>query len=175
MRFRFAPPDGTRYICISRRSRTSIGVRDIAEVKEETLIRRTEFGYQIIVRPISFSAMRNDEPLEDAVQEILSTMMVALDVDQSGRLVDITGPDVTDKLIQLFPVVIRPRITELFSKEALFARNKAEWDGRYADLVGRDLDWGDSFDWTGEFVLPTGLKAKFLGTTALIDELRLRQ
>jgi hypothetical protein len=59
----------------------------------------------------------------------------------------------------------------MFSREALFAKNKAEWDARYADLNDRELQLGSSFDWTSEFVSPNGLNTTSWGTTAVVEEL----
>jgi hypothetical protein len=75
-------------------------------------------------------------------------------VDQNGRLTGISGSDIADKLQRLIPEPIRPVAARMFSREALFAKNKAEWDARYADLNGRELNWGSSFDWTSQFVSP---------------------
>jgi hypothetical protein len=74
-----------------------------------------------------------------------------------------------DDLLGLVPEPVRPLFARLFSKEALFAKNKAEWDGRYADLVGRELEWGDSFHWTSEFMSPAGIYATYQGTTVVAE------
>jgi hypothetical protein len=170
MLFRFAPRDGTRYTCVSSRERNTAGATDITHNKEDVLIRRAREGYQVIATPVSLSASRNGEPIDDALQDLAATMIVIYEVDQNGRLTGISGTDITDKLQRLIPEPIRPAVARMFSREALFARNKAEWDARYADLNGRELNWGSSFDWTSQFVSPNGMNATFWGTTVLMEE-----
>ena len=171
MRFRFAPPHNLRYRCQSHRERTGSGTTDITQIDEDALVQRTSAGYRFIASPARFSATRNGQPLEDALQQIAMSMITTYEVDQNGRLVDMSSTDVTQKLQDLVPEPLRPMAAHMFSKEALFAKNKAEWDGRYADLAGRELQWGSSFDWTSEFISPNGVSATCWGTTALIEEL----
>ena len=83
-------------------------------------------------------------------------MILRYQVDRGGRLLGITGPDVTDQLVKLFPEPVSTVLRRMFTREALLAKSKAEWDARYADLIGRELRVGDSFDWTSEFQSPNG-------------------
>jgi hypothetical protein len=53
MRFRFAPPHGTRYRCTTE-SRPECGdAVDQARIVEESLVHQTESGYRIITTPVS--------------------------------------------------------------------------------------------------------------------------
>jgi hypothetical protein len=173
MMFRFAPADGTRYACVSARERKMGPSVDVTRSEENVLIHRTASGYQVVATPVSMSAVRDGEPLDDALQKMMASMLVVYEVGWDGRLFDISGPDMMPKLLETMPEPLRPMLARMFSKEALFAKNKAEWDGRYADLHGRELAWGGSFDWHGEFESPNGLSMKFWGTTVLAEELEV--
>src|SRR5262245_15122523 len=98
MQFRFAPPHGLRYTCISRRTRATGNAFEDTEIEEAGEIRAMEFGYRFIVSPRRFSCTFNGEPIDAGLSQMVLSMITIYHVDQNGRLFYVTGSSVTEEI-----------------------------------------------------------------------------
>jgi hypothetical protein len=162
--FRYNPPDGMQSVEVSKRTRIMEMGDDkrieVTETKALTHVEKRAGGYIINSRFLSLSTERNGRPVANPMADAMRGLEVQFLTDSEGRLREIQGFDkLLDVIRSKFPPAVVKTMAPLFNPDVLINREKAQWEGRISQFVGKSAKIGDV--WTGEedVQLPTGGKA----------------
>lgn len=160
--FRFAPPDGVRYVqkLVTTRERV-LGEHgqqvDRAESETAVTMTRVEDGYVMTATPTSMKMSRDGQPIQDPISELLAGMVITYRIGQDGQVQNIGGYDqLLEKIEATFPPEVATALAPVLSEETLVARETAEWNGRIGDFAGQSFAVGDVLEAEVPFTLPNG-------------------
>jgi hypothetical protein len=172
--FQFNPPDGATFVVSVRTTRTTtlgaLGKRtEDRETSERVRVTKTADGFSIAETAVYGTMNRDGEKVESPILKLLVGMSVNYEVDSRGQVKAIRG---FDQLITRLKAALPPGTLETMSptvtEEALVNREVAEWNGRVASFVGREVKVGDMWTSKDRFDLPTGGAVNFTTTTRIV-------
>ena len=162
--FKFAPADGLECVQNLKTSRSS-KIQGVDEAKREEVSQsvtnlkyeKVADGYRVTSTIQSAENKRDGKVVEDPFTKVLVGRRLVSDIASNGELKDVHGYDelVRDLLAQV-PAEARPTMEKVMTTENLREREKAEWNGRIAEFVGKEAKEGDIWDAESEVPLPTG-------------------
>jgi hypothetical protein len=160
--FRYAPRDGFHEISTlavtSEKDLGALGrVSDRRVYRTAWDYRREANGFTVTARTISAEATRNGKPYPDAMLDVMRRIPLVYHVGPDGGLRSIDGlAGVIDTLKHHHPPEVVKALAPVLSHEAVFAREAAEWNGRYQDYHDAVLAVGDRIETRVPFTLPSG-------------------
>lgn len=172
--FQFNPPDGTTYVLSVRTTRNTtagtLGKRtEDRETSERVQVARTEDGFTFTATGLHATLNRDGEKVESPVFKMLAGLTVTTDVDSRGQVRSIRGFDqFIARLKAALPAGTLETLSPAVSEEAMVSRETAEWNGRIASFVGREVKIGSSWTSKDRYDLPTGGAVHFITTTRIV-------
>lgn len=162
LKFRFAPPDGTKVVLtsVTKRVKTFEGIKeqkDHLEVKSNLEYKSLAGGYTILVRSTSSNMTRDGLLGEDPVAAMLKDVEIKYYVSDDGKISDIKGYDAVEQKAQLtLSETLKPALLPVLNEESLKSQEIREWNDKIADFVGREVVVGEVLDVEVPFALPNG-------------------
>lgn len=172
--FQFNPPDGTTYVISVRTTRNttagSLGKRtEDRETSERVRVTRTADGFSLASSGMHATLNRDGEKVESPILKMMTGITVTTDVDSRGQVRSIRGFDqFISRLRSALPPGTLETLSPAITEEAMVNRETAEWNGRIASFVGREVKIGDVWTSKDRFDLPTGGAVHFLTTTRIV-------
>jgi hypothetical protein len=160
--FHFARPDGDRevetLVMTREKDLGALGkVVDRQETRTSLSYRREKGGYAITARVLSTKTTRDGQAMSDPMSEALRHLTLVYHVGPEARLTRIDGlGGVLDTLKAHFPPELVKSLEPMVTPRVLFAREAAEWTGRYQFFVERTFEIGQRIVDESPFVLPNG-------------------
>ena len=171
LRFRFAPPDGTRVLLttVTTRVKKLEGQReqkDLVEVRSNLEYKSSRNGYLISEKLTSSNMTRDGLLGQDPVSSLLQDMEIKYYVSGDGKIDHIEGFGAVEQkahstLSENLKAVLLPRLKE----EHLISQQIQDWNDRIADFVGREVAVGQTVDVQVPFALPNGQRVNCLMRT----------
>jgi hypothetical protein len=176
--FRFNPPGGIAFVQTNKTTKVkemgSSGKQtDEIESKTKIVMKRTPRGYSAIFTPISATMVRDGKKVDNPILAVLQKIIVTYEVDADGQLKTISGFDKLEKQIkEIFPPEEAASLASVISEQAMINKEKAEWNGRIGNFVGRTIKLGDVWTSTDDFALPTGGAVTFYSATKFANRVK---
>jgi hypothetical protein len=160
--FRFAPPDGTSYI----ETVSTLQVLDFgggrtgatkSELQIERRIARSATGYSFTEAVTVGTSVSAHQEIDQAILAAVRGKLVTYSVDSSGHLLDVTGTEpLIEAIRKALPADAAALAAKAFTKEALLAAARAEWEVRVEDLIGRSAAPGSAWVVEDSYLLVNG-------------------
>lgn len=169
--FTFHPPDSITFLQIQTIVKnTDMGQMDtideVVELVTRMTITRTMDGYSVTATPLSITATRNGQPVDDPILALAQNIVVDYHLDKSGKLVKIGGYErLKDIMREIIPAEICEALSAVLNEEALKQRDAAEWNRRIGNFVGMRAIPGDSWAAIDSIPIPTGEHVTFYSLT----------
>lgn len=162
--FRFDPTRGQDRVEITQRLHLT-RTREVGELGRQSdeataeariVVLRTPQGYTMTVTPLSTKVTRDGQEVTGPLAT-LQSLEVVYRLDREGKLVEVEGlGKAVGRVLAALPPERARAIAELVDPEALAAREKAEWDSRYGDLLGKTVRVGDVWRDRASYEVPGG-------------------
>ncbi len=171
--FHFAPSDGTRVSQTLRQSRTRvIGDQaqrtDEAEITTSGTFKRVGEVFEYSPKVTAFSVKRNGQPVSDPIMATLANIPTTYVISKGGEATEIRGYSEVESVIKAtLPPELAKAVAPLLNEAALAARDKAEWNARYADFAEGTFKIGAVVDAKTPYQLPNGEKIEYTIRTRL--------
>lgn len=176
--FYFDPPDGTTFIETVRSTKEIIiegrpeSEAKISELQSKFLIRKTDFGYSIVVTPLQ-SRVKVSEDIAGIQRSLLSSLILTYDLDSHGKLIRVRGlEDGLEELKKRIP--LPPEMWDLLMSIGLAGRTPEQiaidnWNNRgmFGLFVGQTMIVNKVYSQKGKLPLPAG------GTILASTELKI--
>ena len=160
--FRFAPPDGVRFVqtlvTIRMRMIENIGFQhDRSESKTLVSIRRSETGYVVEATLTSIEMTRDGKPASDPIVGLLKDSKITYHVGNDGHVKNVEGfAELSAKLHASYSPDVAKALAPILNEQTMIAREISEWNGRIGDYAGTTATIGSTIDGTAPFTLPNG-------------------
>jgi hypothetical protein len=160
--FRYAPPHGHREIVtVETTTEKDLGalgrIVDRRTTRTSLEYRRVASGYTVTARTLSADMTRDGKPRADPILDVMRRLELVYNVGLDGGLRRIDGlAGLMDTLARSQPPEVAKALAPLLSPDAVFAREAAEWNGRYQDFADAALHTGDRIEAPVPFSLPNG-------------------
>lgn len=156
LEFRFAPPDGhecdqkmknTVTTVIRSGNETVANRLDSSDSVTHVRIAKADGGYRITSKATSGEMSRDGKPVTDSITKLLVGQELTMDVGPDGKATEVKGyePLVKSILDKLEPGA-RERLSAVFNAQALRDKDIADWNGKVAAYVGKELKEGDVWE-----------------------------
>jgi hypothetical protein len=177
--FHFAPADGLE--CDQRLSSTKTttvqGHEDSRRVESGESVTHLRYekvadGYKVRSHVQSAAVKRDGKTLEEPFTKAIIGRELVMDLGPNGELIRVEGYDklIADMLAAL-PEDAREAAAKVMTTASLEERDRAEWNGRISEFVGKKAKEGETWDGESEFPMPSGpVKLKSTTRFAKIDE-----
>lgn len=171
--FQFAPPPGTKFRLVQKQARARLvdgQPPQIDEAESTSIGRFTRQGpdHVLALEPQLASLRRNGQPLDDPVAAALGRLRLSYVIDKTGQARQVHGfAGVEASLQRSLPPAVAATLAGAVSEAALVAKEKAEWDARYAGYAGRSFEIGAPFDERAAYGLPGGGRLEYRVRTTL--------
>ncbi len=164
--FYFNPPDGTSFVETLRytKSLSAPGVlqpeTQVSEQKARYVIRKTDMGYSVEVRPIQ-PTLKVSEGTEGILRSMFSMVVVTYDLNAQGQLVRVRGTEpLMDKLKENIPQemfqAVLSALGQAAQNPAQLAANMWNNRGMLGTFAGRTLKLNQVYQGSGNVPLPIG-------------------
>lgn len=160
--FRFAPPDGTRVTQTYTQTQQRLADGQLLASEESHSVLQGEYrkvngAYEYTQRLKSRVEQRDGKPVVNMVTPLQAQIDFVYVVGADGRLRDVRGYQRLETMVRegLPPDLAAP-LAPLLNPATLVARDRTEWDGRYAAFAGGEYAVGDVVESRGSYPLPTG-------------------
>lgn len=160
--FHFNPPDGISY----RETYSAQKTKEFGSLKKQVdqtegtvkvVIKKTEQGYSLKAVPLLITMTRDGQPVPDSITKPMFEMKYDLQLDPDGRFVNVTGfEEFVEKMRAGLPQNTPEEILKSISVEAMINKEKAEYNGRVGDFIGREIAVGETWLAESQFTLPDG-------------------
>jgi hypothetical protein len=180
--FRFNPPDGTT--CLETITGTQTldfgegrAITRETELRQQMAVKRTPKGYEITnecvsVRTQNSSGKRDD--LQERLMDLFRGAPLTYEVDQGGGLVNVAGLDViAQRAKALFPPEVLAMAGKRLDKEALLARERADWNDSATKLIGRRAAVGEAWVEVEEWLAPCDEVVKYYVANKIVGQARV--
>ncbi len=157
----FQPPTGAFLEVLTEMQRTRTtpaGTRDTsAKVKAYIAVQKDEGGYAYRLKVRDVAVTVDGKPTENPLATALFALDATTHYDEDGELTDITGIDkAIETILAPLPEQVQAQVRQLLSKEAMVAKESANWNSMFAMLVGKSLQVGMQWEEPTTFELPMG-------------------
>lgn len=159
---RFAPPDGIQVSMTYRLSRERVVgsqtvQRDEAVSTTHGVFVKKGENYHYRSKAVANSLSRNGQAVNDPVMDLLAKSDLEHIIASDGRAREVLGfSGIEARMRAGLPPGVVAAIGPLISEQSLVAREKSEWNARYADFADGTFVIGDDIDTTAPYQLPTG-------------------
>jgi len=176
--FTFHPPDSITYLQTVTTTKNTemgqMGKRDeVMEAEVRVTIMQTGDGYRLIFTPLSMSATRNGQKIDDPMLALFQNIVVEYQLDKDGKLLGISGYEkLMDVMQQLVPAEMIEKLSSVLNEETLKNRDAAEWDGQIGKFIGQTISLGDSWASVDSFPLPSGESITFYSVTRFPEQVK---
>lgn len=171
--FQFAPPLGTKFRLVQKQTRARLvdgQPPQIDEAESTSVGRFTRQGsdHVLALEPQLASLRRNGQPLDDPVAAALGRLRLSYVIDKTGQARHVHGfGGIETSLQRSLPPAVAAALAGAVSEGALVAKEKVEWDARYAGYAGRSFEIGAPFDERATYGLPGGGQLEYRVRTTL--------
>ena len=166
----FAPPDGTRVIETQHRSvtRTATGQpthTDESEIRFIGTFKALATGYRYARQTDSYVFRRDGKEVSNPISETVTRAALTYTLDLKGKAIDIQGmagleAKASSALAPEVAAQAAPVLAQL-AESNLVAREKEEWDARYAEFAERTFAIGGGSNDRASYALPSGEQLEF--------------
>ena len=162
--FRFAPPEGDSQVVTKRHARAyhrhekgaETVQTDVSETKVRTAAAKSDGGYVIVSETLTSTLSRNEHDIASPMLEAMKGLKLTYTISGEGQLESIEGyRGVLENLKTKFPPVLMQTIGPLFNEQSLREQDKAEWQDRIGQFVGKTAEVGKAWTETEQYPLPT--------------------
>jgi hypothetical protein len=160
--FRFAPPDATSYIeTVSTVQMLDFGGGRTSATKSELQIERrvarSATSYSLTEAVVGGTSESAHQERDQAILAAVKGKPVTYIVDSSGHLVNVTGTEpLTEAIRKALPADVAALAAKAFTKEAMLAAARADWEARTEGLIGRSAAPGSAWMAADSYLLPNG-------------------
>ncbi|MGE0269358.1 MAG: hypothetical protein AB7S78_12985 [Candidatus Omnitrophota bacterium] len=175
VRFVFNPPDGISY----RETYSAQRTKEFGSLKKQVdqtegtvkvVIKKTEQGYSLKAVPLLITMTRDGQPVPDSITQPMFDMKYDLHLDPDGHFVYVNGfEEFVEKMKAGLPANTPAEILKSISVEAMVNKEKAEYNGRVGDFIGREITVGETWLSESQFTLPDGNTIEFTAIFILRD------
>lgn len=133
---------------------------------------KTATGYKVHSSVKSAEMKRDGKTLEEPFTKAIIGRELVLDLGPNGEIRDVTGYDkLIEDMLAALPAETREAASKIMNADSLKERDKAEWNGRITEFVGKQAKEGETWEGQSEFPMQTG-SVKLQSTTRFtkIDE-----
>lgn len=162
IKFSFAPGENMSFIQKLTMSKVK-ELDNVGKQLDESLsttkftINRTTAGWEVLVEPQSISMKRDGESVDNPIVKLLSSAKITYKLDPDGNILDVAGYDAfINSIATVVPPEVFKKLAPAFNADAMKAKEIAEWNGRYGDYLGAEVNVGDKFTAQVPFQLPNG-------------------
>ncbi|WP_410500024.1 hypothetical protein [Chitinibacter sp. S2-10] len=137
-------------------------VTDVVNSVIEGKFTSIDNGYIFSSKLIKANLSKNGKSVDDVILKSLTDLVVDYKIAKDGTVEEIKGFDrVEMKVRDLVPASAFEAIKLLISQETMAAKEKEEWNGRYAGFSGEKFRIGDNFSFEVPYTLPNGLTLNY--------------
>lgn len=165
--FRFAPADGTSYVLEAaiRQTRSLAGLGSQSSVtvsRTQITVARSATGFRLTSKPLSVKVVRDGQEVDDPLMGVLQEARLVYVVDADGKLVAVEGfAPVVERLNGRLSEEEARAMAPVLNEQALVARERVEWEGRYGDFIGKSFAEKDVWKGSAPLTLPDGKRAEY--------------
>jgi len=176
--FTFHPPDSITFLqTLTTTKNTDMGQRgkldEVTEVVGRLTIMKTSNGYRMTETPLSISATKNGQRVDDPTLALFENIVVEYQLDKDGNLLGISGYEkLVDVMKQLVPAEMLETLSSILNDETLRNRDAAEWNERIGDFIGKMIRLGDSWAGVDSFPLPNGETIAYYSLTRFPEQVK---
>ncbi len=162
IKFTFAPGENVSFLQkLSMRKEKDLGNgnKQLDESLSTTkfTISQTTAGWEVLVQPQSITMKRDGEQVENPIVKLLSSAVITYSLSPDGNILDVAGYDAfINSIATVVPPEVFSQLSPVLNVDAMKAKEIAEWNGRYGDYLGVEVNVGDKFTATVPFQLPNG-------------------
>ena len=166
----FAPPDGTRVVETQHRSviRAASGQpthTDESDIRFTGTFKALATGYRYARQTDSYVFRRDGKEVSNPITETVMRAALTYTLDPKGKAIDIQGMAGLDaKANSALAPEAAARAAPVLAQLAeanLVAREKEEWDARYAEFADRTFTIGGVSDDRASYSLPSGEQIEY--------------
>lgn len=160
--FKFNPPDGITY----RETYSAERIKEYGALKKQVdltegtvkvVITKTPEGYSLTAAPLLITMTRDGQPVPDSMTKPMFDMKYNLRLDPDGRFIHVEGfEEFVENMKAGLPANTPAEILNNISVEAMVNKEKAEYNGRVGDYIGREFKIGEHWQGESQFTLPDG-------------------
>ena len=160
--FRYAPADALHLVLrqTDREARFLAGrgtQQSTTRASTDFKYSRTEDGFELRTKALSFERRRDERVQEDPVARVLLGQTHVYRIDRDGRLVGVDGFEgLLERVQASLPPDVVQALAPMLDPAMLEAAEKAEWRRRYGGFVGATVSIGDVWEATANITLPSG-------------------
>ncbi len=150
-------------------------------VLDSTIVMRShelspiDAGWQLTTIVTSNRRVRNGQPVDDALAPIIAQLRIVANLDSTGRMTAIDGYERLYPLIDSsFDAETAVGLRRLVDPVVLANNDRSIWNGRLANLIGRQMQIDDVIRDEGIYTMPNGREREVYSRSVVIDTLRIR-
>lgn len=167
IKFSFSPGEKVSFVqklTMSKEKDLGNGNKQLDESLSTTkfTISRTGAGWEVLVQPQSITMKRDGKSVENPIVKLLSSAVITYSLGPDGNILDVAGYDAfINSIATVVPPEVFSQLSPVLNVDAMKAKEIAEWNGRYGDYLGVEVNVGDTFSATVPFQLPNGAAIEY--------------
>lgn len=160
--FTFAWPHGLEYsetvkTTVIKEMQGQARTTDVTITVGHVKVAKSSSGYLLKATPLRSSMTRNGKKVENPFTRLALNRTFVYKLSPRGELISISGYEAFIKDMKAaLPRQAHPLIASVLNPQSILNREKAEWNGRITQFLGRSVKAGDRWVATDKFPLPTG-------------------
>ncbi|HQU71955.1 MAG TPA: hypothetical protein PKV71_04390 [Calditrichia bacterium] len=160
--FTFNPPSGTAFVQ-DEKTRTVTQVAgseaQVEEMSSSTRVKmvREDDGFTVLVHPLSLEIRQNGQIVSNPMVDVLQETNFTYRINNGGELASVEG---YQQFIEGLKARVNPQLVEQvlysYTEETMAEEERAEWQRRYGNFLGRNATVGTRWMFREPFQLPNG-------------------
>lgn len=165
--FTFNLPDKSNYseaVSVSKQVYVGGALQksEVNVLTSDNSVEKKEDGFKITTKITGSKYFENGIETQNPIFEALARLNIVIETDRKGTITSVKGYDkIMDVFAEFLPAEALEAVSAMVNEEALVNQTIAEWENKYATLIGKSTAIGTSWVVENELPMPNGAILKY--------------